>query len=134
VSNDPVGDLVAWWRAVLDEDEQMARDFGGESWEAGIRCVTAPAGAGPRSQRRIVSEVSRGAFADWAAEHDPARELREIGAKRSVLLLWDALREIEMDTPDVPGLVTLRSAYEQVIRRLTLPLADRPGYQEGWKP
>jgi hypothetical protein len=134
VSDDPVAELVAWWRHVLDEDEQTARDLGGESWEAGIRCITAPALTGPSGERRIVSQVSRGALADWAAEHDPARELREIEANRAVICLWEAARDIERTTPDVPGLVAVRLAYEQVIRRLARADHDRPGYREEWRP
>ena len=57
------------------------------------------------------------------SEHDPARVLREIDAKRQIVDRYAWLRE----HGDTGG-----AAW--ILQALALPYADRPGYQESWRP
>ncbi|MFD8545696.1 DUF6221 family protein [Streptomyces sp. NPDC059649] len=64
------------------------------------------------------------AAAVHAAEHDPARVLREIDAKRRMLGRINSHAAV-MGQDEVHG---------DLLRLLALPYADRPGYREEWRP
>ncbi|MBD9700678.1 hypothetical protein IHE56_00940 [Streptomyces sp. ID01-12c] len=120
-------DLVRWLNTQLDEDERIARAATPGPWEQG--------GIGDYgwtvsfSRRNAGVETEDGeqghADAEFIAEHDPARVLREIDSKRRVLGAIEHLL-VQVDDPfaDVDG----------VLRLLAVPYADRPGYREEWRP
>ncbi|CAL9314009.1 DUF6221 family protein [Streptomyces sp. SudanB91_2054] len=143
-------ELVVWLRAQLDEDERIARatewDGSGNrlSWELAAS-ATIDVGedefyAGDRT------------IANHVVEHDPARVLREIDAKRQLLAVHEltfteALMGEQFDLngvrlpPDldvtckVCGPVHRLPAYAcATVCLLALPYADRPGYREEWRP
>lgn len=133
-----MGELVEWLRAQLDEDERIARaaterqpydewdavgderdDDAGRSWWEVLGVA------------RMNQAPSARALAEFIAEHDPARVLREIDAKRRILA-EHALNGWVCTTCD-------NGEVEQVfpcptLRLLALPYADRPGYREEWRP
>lgn len=74
---------------------------------------------------------------DHIARHDPARILREIAAKRSVIgkYLWaDRVREqMEEDDDDVKWEWIFKSeALVEVLRALSCIYSDHPDYQKEW--
>ena len=119
-------DLVTWLRAALDEDERVARAASPSPWtldeQSGRGEVWADITA---ANRDAVCDTESGALGPSldTARHlfrwQPARVLAEVEAKRRILDLYEELYE--------PGL------YEAVAL-LALPCADRPGYQEAWRP
>lgn len=67
------------------------------------------------------------------AEHDPARVLREIDAKRELLRRYEAMAADVLVLTS--GVQEILSEYRRVILpSLALPYADRTGYREEWRP
>jgi hypothetical protein len=130
-------DLVRWLTTQLDEDERIARAVRVPSdWHQGpgddpewtideMVCMWPPEFHTPYEQdkhwRGITIEGPE--LAAHISEHDPARVLREIDAKRQIVDRYAWLRE----HGDTGG-----AAW--VLQALALPYADRPGYQESWRP
>lgn len=132
-----VEDLARWLGEQLDAEEAEARltaDAFGVAWttDDAMESVSSDTGAD------VVAEPY--APRSFIAAHDPARVLREIGAKRKLLALHSA---VWIDTGDADG--NDRSGYFCVecdsqtfpcrtLRLLALPYADREGYLESWRP
>ncbi|QDN64499.1 hypothetical protein FNV66_00890 (plasmid) [Streptomyces sp. S1D4-14] len=151
-------ELVRWLRAQLDEDERIAKAASGStvfgepgSWKAkpetyGPRVTVGPGEndywdreANPQVWRcddpqDDCGEVSAGMMAegDHIAEHDPARVLREIGAKRQALDHYAEFRRLATGGERAYRLAV--GAVAMQIQIMALPYADRPGYQETWRP
>ena len=133
-------DLVEWLRAQLDEDERIARAASGEEW--GAISPTQPyavfdvAAYKANTTLRTVGAIAGVEHAEdraHIAEHDPARVLREIDAKRRLL----AVHRPYVAEPDQACLGCAGGIeFERcpVVRLLALPYADRPGYREDWRP
>lgn len=130
------GDLVAFLRARLDEDEQAARAAAraerSDSW------TTLPDswggvldGGGNRSLAIGYGDVMAPATAAHIARHDPARALREVEAKRRMLgrhhdfQRWcgGCGNDLTYRIDDCPELRDLAAVY-----------ADHPSYREEWRP
>jgi hypothetical protein len=146
-------DLVRWLGEQLDEDERIARaaiaaagevpgaakwrfgnaftDEGGTYWQ--ITTMTPTVGeTGP--VELVGSGMSDGGahepeIARHAVQHDPARVLREIEAKRDLLRL--AERAHDYHETFMNGFA---SALEGTLRLFALAYADRPGFREEWRP
>jgi hypothetical protein len=156
-------DLVQWYGAQLDEDERIARaairavgdvpggvpgaahwrfgnaytDEGGTYWQI----TTMPPDAevfGP--VELIGSGMSGGGahepeIARHAVEHDPARVLREIEAKRAIVARYEfACREAADDRSNSEEerevWVKVAGALQSVVIQLAAPYSDRLGYEE----
>ena len=152
-------DLVAFLRARVDEDEQVAREATRGPWrvanvEYGAAIVNGPDvmqdggrdwATGERLQvlrplSVIPPDVDYGSVVELAdaahiARHDPARVLREVEAKRRTV-------EIHYDYRGVcPTCFSLRNQPAQrepypcdTLMLLALPYADHPDYRDEWKP
>lgn len=138
-------DLVRWLGAQLDEDERIAR---GACWDDQSDVWTArpPQGTYKQYERYtvvdylddgVVAVTPENADDDGVGQHiaewDPARVLREIDAKRSLVAAYaDALTV----GPDVNGGYTrpIREAFARQARNflivLAMPYSDRPGFAE----
>jgi Family of unknown function (DUF6221) len=127
-------DLVTWFRTQLDDDERVAREaadgdsgrwFVGDKWN--VYCAE---DLTPDDDQESNELVVYGNFKDQSehiARWDPARVLAEVDAKRRIL---DRLRdERGFYRDDIAS-----GTAEPVIRLLALPLADRPGYLDEWRP
>lgn len=160
-------DLVQWLRAQLDEDERIAR---AASWTDDANAWHAeptPFGARDGGQRwyvedamddGVVSHVDPAASDDEGvarhiAEHDPARVLREIAAKRQIVaayippgtsphpgqpcINYEGQDPTDYDRSDGCSLHIEASKtalhHDYVLRLLALPYSDRPGYREEWR-
>lgn len=150
-------DLVKFLRARLDDDEAAARAASEpESWMELNREPrpnwhvqywadpdVAAAIADPESSAYPVATTPEGMDeADAAARiqhivrHDPARVLREVEAKRQ-LILWYEKPEESTALPDYFNRFNTsvqQSVLVQVLRHLALPYADHPDYREEWRP
>ncbi|MEV3857752.1 DUF6221 family protein [Streptomyces sp. NPDC050095] len=119
-------DLVQWLGEQLDEDERIARDCEGLMWwNHPENWVSAP------QMCRVALAVHAG-NRRHIVEHDPARVLREIDAKRELIRRYEAMAA---DVLVMTGVDSILSEYRRVILpSLALPYADRPGYREEWRP
>ena len=80
-----------------------------------------------------IAEEIPAAVAGHIAAHDPARVLREIEAKRGIIAAHERRPMPKGDTADCAhcwGAVWPCPT----LRLLALPYADKPGYQESWRP
>lgn len=148
-------ELVAWLGQQLDEDEQIAQEAGGK-YDSGLRWrevgQTGLDGTVGDEHGSVVV-YSTGAGRQHSAHivrHDPARALREIDAKRKLLddyavtarIRDEAAARIKAagDRPDPKDLDTWDRAQTEAailegpVKLAALPLSDRPGYQETWRP
>ncbi|MET9138876.1 DUF6221 family protein [Streptomyces parvulus] len=126
-------DLVQWLRAQLDEDERIANHTGqpSTSWQ----------NFDMRGELR--DDHSRGTVAycplpstrRHIARHDPARVLLEIDADRALLKEY-ASAQAAVDANAHPDMYDVGRAQglEEAVRRRASARADRPGYQESWRP
>lgn len=121
-------ELVRWLNTCLDEDERIARAAAGlqadpeNGWGISDRAITPHIGVVHEDEARA-----------HIVEHNPARVLREIDAKRQLL----AIHRPYVPEPDqaclgCAGGIMFTSC--PVVRLLALPYADREGYQEAWRP
>ena len=125
-------DLVEWLRAQLDEDERIARAAVdeldgpelGSDWRYDGQYVET---ARERTMVAVGSQdLMEPGVGRHVAEHDPARVLREINAKRRTLVRCE-----EAMLSASPMLVHFA---KQTAWEMALPYADRPGYREEWRP
>ncbi|WP_129769847.1 DUF6221 family protein [Streptomyces sp. L-9-10] len=155
-------DLVAFLRARLDEDEQVALESIGQT---GV--MLAGADAASVSVWRVVERQATGTFvtardqwdrvtevvptyggmyAEHIARHDPARVLREIDAKRQIVKAHGvAVLRAGGGAQHFVTATVCRSCEpnhqfpEQswpcpTLRLLALPYADHPDHLEDWQP
>lgn len=141
------GDLVAFLRARLDEDEQAAREAAGEveesSWigsqESGHPWRYQNQGVwgehdGLCAEAPRVADTDRRAIQDHIARHDPDRVLAEVAAKRA--LVDDYAEVAELDTEDAePEFAYGRAAGLGIaVRLIAAAYAAHPDYREAWRP
>lgn len=119
-----VDDLAVWLGQIWDEDKAQAEAAGKAEgdpvWSDG----------GPYSDNVITDSGGAVAYGSWGglgdatrgfiARHDPASVLARIAADRKIL----ELMEYAYDD----------ATYRYVVKLLGSAYADRPGYQEAWKP
>ncbi|WP_406000710.1 DUF6221 family protein [Streptomyces sp. NBC_00829] len=148
-----MSDLVAFLRARLDEDQQLADAAPPGPWDArpsdaaDLWTVLGPYGAYSRFNadedvRTVTayrlevagSDIGAGGVrsreaAEHMARHDPARVLREVEAKRRIV------EEANLYLCDSGPLCGYRSKHgHNVLRLLALPYVDHPDYREEWRP
>lgn len=150
-------ELVTWLLAQLDEDERVATQaLKGpieEPWRPIASAVTGSEydAVGQRGYgHREPDEDGLGTYviADFGAlggsrtsyllRYQPRRLLAEIEAKRRILdnSRWATKEAQEIGgDPRVAALYEgRRLAFDSVVRWLAVPYADRPGYDEEWRP
>jgi uncharacterized protein DUF6221 len=151
-------DLVEFLTARLDEDEQVARAATKGPWsvndESYAETIYSADGAAVVAGGRWGGEASVFESTDDAihiARHDPARVLREVEAKRTLLNTYIELRD-RIDTAwreyssaldgkrysgptasYTSGELAKMHALEDVLKTLALPYADHPEFQEEWR-
>ncbi|MGW9399379.1 DUF6221 family protein [Streptomyces sp. NPDC055642] len=117
---------MQWLRAQLDEDERIARAASPGPWRANaehdevlaVDEITVAEGF-------ALSGGQLRATVDHIAEHDPARVLREIDAKRKRLAALVEAIAAGHDSSDLAS---------ELLPLEALPYADRPGYRDDWRP
>ncbi|MFJ2675099.1 DUF6221 family protein [Streptomyces sp. NPDC087525] len=147
-------DLVAFLRDQLDEDEQIARTVEDRSapWDGQW---VADGDSAVRTHNGHVLFYGHGGplkpgLAEHVVRHDPARVLRETGAKRQIVedyattarLRDEAAARIKAagDSPGAEDLDVWDRAQREAgilegpVRLLATVYADHPGYREEWRP
>ncbi|MEU9921895.1 DUF6221 family protein [Streptomyces griseoluteus] len=136
-------ELVQWLGVQLDRDRQIAVDAKrvvGDDWViSGEEYGFILSDGDPVAYFEGTgggTAMSRAA-AVHAAEHDPARVLREIDAKRKLLDRWSELqRRIEAETDEAKrgDLALTRHGLDMFVYQLGTVYAGRPGYRDDWRP
>jgi len=118
-----VTDIVAFLRARLDEDQAVAQSATPGPW---VRDALDVVPEGEHSGHTVAEECHGDADADHISRHDPAHVLADIASKR---LIIDVV-------PPPPGaeVPDTGSAWDYILRLLTLPYATHPDYREEWRP
>jgi hypothetical protein len=150
-----VDDLIAFLRAQLDEDERIARAATPGPWRQHDthlgqygHTATVLSGEGNDTELRAwlpsMSQESwdetRNVWNDAVhiTQHDPARVLREIDAKRGTIDRYEfACNEaarLDIDEEERESRVRVAAAFESCVLCLAVVYADRPGYLESWRP
>lgn len=142
-------DLVRWLGEQLDEDERIAwaatrgpwcalHPDGAHGWTVGIVPHDPAVGIA-----HLPSRAEAAADAEHIVEHDPARVLREIDAKRRMVdevLAYEAKIDGEWgcchgaDEIAAGQCPEIQPTSITALRLLALPYADRPSYREEWAP
>jgi hypothetical protein len=125
-----VNDLLAFLNARLDEEEAQARDLieseaASASWEemtSGV-LVTGPSTFDDTWDGTHVIGDSR--ISRFIADHDPARVLREVAAKRVIIA------ELNADTQADDR---YRSAITFAVECIAAACSGWPDYRDEWKP
>lgn len=120
-------DLAQWCSQQLDIDERIARAVTTEgAWRVG----SSHGGVSVEGEGWTVAgaDALDGAH---IAEHDPARVLREIDAKRRIVYLAQHLPQLTATTDVFDN---NRDAWREVIKQLAAVYDQRPGYLEEWRP
>jgi hypothetical protein len=116
-----MNELIEWLRAQFDEDEQVAQALHGSRWYV--------------YEDGQVVEWDGETWADGSARlpnrHqgswlvlDPARVLRDVAAKRAIVDECAYLTDLQWHLASPAA----------TLRHLASAYADRPGYQEEWRP
>jgi hypothetical protein len=143
-------DLVAFLRARLDEDEQVAQaTTAGPWWHEPRKQWLAPgaferydlaqgeefvgygqsplsgciAATGPADDQQSMADARH------IARHDPARVLAEVAAKRDVIRLAERAHDYH-----ATFLSGFAAAMEDALRKFALAYADHPDYRPEWAP
>lgn len=129
-------DLVAWFRAVLDDDEAAARKCLSTNVQASMLAGQDPPPWVYRPDGRVVSDdrdqIPRAST--WPAEgahialHDPEQVLADIAAKRSILDAYTT----RADLASRGGLVH-RDPLAFAVRTLASAYRHRPGWNTDWE-
>lgn len=141
-------DLVQWLRAQLDEDErivEVALRYVDADWrwdeEENVALASSLTTSG-RQEVAITADrwhrlmIEGPGVVMHVAEHDPARVLREIDAKRRVIA-WHrrpTQEEFSSGRHRTMGCRCYDGWPCTTLRALALPYAGRPGYREEWRP
>ncbi|MEV7140741.1 DUF6221 family protein [Streptomyces tauricus] len=122
-------DLVRWLGMQLDEDERIARAATPGPWHAQDGGVISD----DDDQWPVASAESRRDRADrvHVATWDPARVLREIEAKRSII---EQHERYAAERRRMMGGWDPQSDDSPILAALAAVYADRPGYLESWRP
>jgi hypothetical protein len=124
-----VDDLVQWLRAQLDEDERIARAVEDRSAPWDGQWVADGDNAARTFNGHVLfyghSGPLKPGLVAHVVEHDPARVLREIDAKRKRLAALAEAIAAGHDSYDLAS---------ELLPLEALPYADRPGYRDDWRP
>lgn len=147
-----MSDLAEFLRARLDEDERATRQIGPESWHAHYGDSASYDHPDPAFVQtdggEDVAVMERYSIHDAThiARHDPARVLREVGAKRQIVKLHGPVilrggagakyfDTITVCTSCEPSHQFPESAFPcATLRLLALPYTDHPDYRPEWSP
>jgi hypothetical protein len=135
-------DLVRWLTACLDEDERIARAAAAYD-DGAAHDVEGPSGTwscldeaewfGPSYRGGVIAprigQVNAPELGAHIVEHDPARVLQEIAAKRDLLAFAEGIHDHHATFT-----TGVYARLEKTLRLYALAYKDRPGYRPEWAP
>lgn len=129
-------DLVAFVRARLDEDEELARqaaESGAPRWDSSADPLLR---YGLANRRRLAAQGVEGAL-DGAvnahhARHDPARVLRRTARDRAVLDTYAEVADMDTDNTEPEYAYGRVVGLGFVVRQMAAERADHPNYKPSW--
>lgn len=143
-----MNDLVAWLREQLDEDERVALAAYGAKWEVGPTFGARDNRVYVREDGDLIDSVGTCVIAGQVsnvpqfranaahiARWDPGRALAEVESKREIIAQYEAMQagvDAARDTILAGAAKVRLGAYEKVLRFMTIPYVDRPGYDPAW--
>jgi hypothetical protein len=138
-------DLVGFLRARLDEEERIARaaeqQIGGGQWKAepdaagNLEVVGEPyEGSGGIRVVPVILTLDDDETMVFIAEHDPARVLREVEAKRELLDRYEELVASGKEQGHVLGGDVGEEYLYCVLPALALSYSGHPDFDESWRP
>lgn len=113
-----MSDLVTWLRAQLDEDERIAQSLDDYD-EYGNDLAVGGCMGYPCERYLAIGKL---------------RVLAEVDAKRRILDWHDAALANRAAHPDDVASAGWMLATVKVVKLIAGPYADRPGYEEAWRP
>ncbi|MFF0597897.1 DUF6221 family protein [Streptomyces antibioticus] len=137
-------ELVQWLHAQLDEDERIATGalhFVDAHWRVDVaRNVVLAARLTPSGRQSTAvtaddwryPKIGTPGLVPHVAEHDPARVLQEIDAKRQLLTAYTKVAASDINDWEYAN--GYANALAIAVRLAALPYAHRPGYQASWRP
>lgn len=134
-------DLTRWLGERLDDDERIARaacKYASPEWHLDEEFRETVLWWPPEfhtpyeEDKHWRGQALDGQLAPHIAEHDPARALREIDAKRQALAHYERIRQHTRQGDE--AYVLAEGAVSKQIQIMATAYADRPGYREEWRP
>jgi hypothetical protein len=126
-------DLTAFITARLDEDEAIAKAAANRHWLTDDNIITLH----PEHDGDGFMSWPTRADAQHAANHDPARVLREVAAKRAVLAWYadalDASKLFKEKLGTGTHMATAAESYLNVMRGYAAVWSDHPDYKQEWE-
>ncbi len=151
-------ELAEWLLGCIADDEATATAVGTERQDWWVHVFQADADVVTEVQLQVARQdgpvLARTAAPDGsalgdsdvailaqAANFDPTRVLAECAAKRRIITraetaaaVWKPFSQAEEPTaPGIEALSAVASVYDDVLRDLAQPYADRAGYQPEWQ-
>lgn len=123
-------DMVAFVRARLAEEEQIALAAGGESW----RCPAEVPGEVHDRTAAIAFTVRTRGYDVHIALQDPAHALRRIETNRVLLDEYEEIAGADIDRPHHDFVSGRAVGLGFVVRQMAAEHANHPGYQVKWLP
>lgn len=123
-------DLVAFVRARLDEEEQTAREAGGEGW----RCPAEVPGEIHDRGGAIAFTLRTHGYDHHIARQDPARTLQRIETNRVLLDEYTEVAALDTDRPQRDFASGRAFGLGFAVRQMAAEHAGHPDYQVKWLP
>ncbi|WP_328535357.1 DUF6221 family protein [Streptomyces sp. NBC_00344] len=123
-------DMVAFVRARLADEEQIAQAAGGESW----RCPAEVPGEVHDRTAAIAFTVRTRGYDAHISLQDPARTLRRTETSKVLLDEYEEVAALDTDRPyhDFPSGRAVGLGF--VVRQMAAEHANHPDYQVKWLP
>jgi hypothetical protein len=136
---------TTWFRAQLDDDERVALEATGDSWQPheryprGVYAISRTGNPALVAEvRRCGPDVSEQQIKDHITRWNPKRAVDEVDAKRRILErhapVDDGLHYVHCKWCSTPQCGVYQPWPCPDLLDAAAPYADRPGYREEWRP
>ncbi|MEV6164636.1 DUF6221 family protein [Streptomyces sp. NPDC052052] len=123
-------DMIAFVRARLAEEEQLAQAAGGDSW----RCPTGVPGEVHDRSGAIAFTLRDHGFDQHIAFQDPARTRRRIETDRVLLNEYEEIADQDTDRPEHDFSSGRAVGLGFAVRQMAAEHAGHPDYRAKWLP
>lgn len=127
--------MLTFLRAQLDDDEALARQAFADHNAAGAEWTEIWSGAVQLGEHEDLLLTNDSGVSRHIIRHDPGQVLAEVEAKRRIIAQYEAMKadmEVVTGTISEATAVARFAAYDTMLRVMTLPYQDRPGYDPAW--